>query len=108
MIGPSPHLAGVDAYQGVYVPGASIESIVIPSAADPLQVANLNTLIEELTAFANHASLPTDDLELMALAAKYLEDDEMIDKELDLQTYVQLMLTAKQAIARRQALWVVA
>jgi hypothetical protein len=45
---------------------------------------------------------------VLRLAARYLEDDDLIDKELDLQTYVQLMLTAKQAVARRQALWVVA
>ena len=106
----SPHLSKVDAYQAVYIPAAlaDVEQIAIANAADPLQVASLTALIEELTRFAEQASLPTDDLELMGLAARYLEDDDMIDKELDLQTYVQLMLTAKQAVARRQALWVVA
>ena len=109
MLSSSPHLSGVDAYQAVYIPATlpKVEQVVIPNAADPLQVASLTKLIDELTSFAQHASLPTDDLELMSLAAKYLEDDTMIDRELDLQTYVQLMLTAKQAVARRQALWIV-
>ena len=109
MVG-APQLCGVDAYQGVYIPAplAKVETLPIANAADPLQVASLPRLVEELTAFAQQASLPTDDLELMRMAAKYLEDDAMFDKELDLQTYVQLMLTARQAVARKQALWVVA
>jgi len=43
----------------------------------------------------------------MHLAAKYLEDDELFDRDLDIQTYVQLMLSARQAVARRQPLWIV-
>ena len=43
----------------------------------------------------------------MGLVAHYLEDDSSFDKELDIQVYVHLMLTAKQAVARKQALWVV-
>jgi hypothetical protein len=41
----------------------------------------------------------------MQLAAHYLEAD--FDSDLDVQTYVQLFLSAKQAAARNQALWVV-
>jgi hypothetical protein len=44
-------------------------------------------------------------VELMQLGAHYLEGDENAD--LDVQTYVQLMLSAKQAAVRNQALWVV-
>ena len=40
----------------------------------------------------------------MQLAAQLLEGDEV---NLELETYVQLMLSAKQARARGQALWVV-
>ena len=75
-------------------------------AADPLQVGSLDALLEELRRFASATSLPTDDLELMRLAASYLEDEDP-DADLDVQTYVQLMLSAKQASARGQALWVV-
>jgi hypothetical protein len=100
----------VDPYQAVFVPAevAAVETIAIPNAADPLQVASLSRLLAELSAFAEAAALPTDDVELMTLAAKYLEDDLLISDDLDVQTYVQLMLSAKQAAAAGRALWVVA
>ena len=63
-------------------------------------------MLEELRRFAAAASLPTDDVELMQLALRYFESDDF-DADLDVQTYVQLMLSAKQASARGQALWVV-
>ncbi|MBV8519496.1 MAG: hypothetical protein JO197_19040 [Acidobacteria bacterium] len=104
----APQLTTIDAYQAVYVPEAhaQIEHLPVANAADPLQVGSLPALIDELQRFAASASLPTDDVELMQLAAHYLEGDDA-DRDLDVQTYVQLMLTAKQASARGQALWVV-
>ena len=106
----TPALAGIDPYQAVFVPVgvAATETIAIPNAADPLQVASLDGLLESLGAFAEATALPTDDVELMELAAKYLEDDLLISDDLDVQTYVQLMLSAKQAAATRRPLWVVA
>lgn len=105
--GAAPHFTSVDAYQAVYIPApvAGVDQITLPNAADPLQVSSLEGLIEELRRFADQAQLPTDDLELMQLAADYMEAE--VERELDFQTYVQLMLSAKQAVARRQALWVV-
>ena len=104
----APQLTSVDAYQAVYVPGAAatVEHIPIANAADPLQIGSLTALIEELRRFAAAASLPVDDVELMQLTAHYLEHDDP-DADLDVQTYLQLMLSAKQAAARGQALWVV-
>jgi hypothetical protein len=55
--------------------------------------------------FSRTAPLPTDDVELMQLAAHYVETD--FDSDLDVQTYVQLFLSAKQAAAHNQPLWVV-
>jgi hypothetical protein len=105
----APHLTGIEAYQAVYVPVplAKVEQIRIANAADPLQVGSLTALIDHLTQFAARASLPTDDVQLMGLAAHYLEDDSSFERELDVQVYVQLMLSAKQAVARKQALWIV-
>ena len=102
-------LAGIEAYQAVYLPAAmsAIDHVPIPQAADPLQVGSVPQLLEELRRFAASASLPTDDIELMKLGAHYLESDDLYDQDLDVQTYVQLMLSAKQAAARGQALWVV-
>jgi hypothetical protein len=103
----APHVTKVDAYQAVYIPApvAGIDQVQLPNAADPLQVSSLQALIVELEKFASQAQLPTGDLELMGLAADYLEADA--DRELDFQTYVQLMLSARQAVARKQALWIV-
>jgi hypothetical protein len=104
----APQLTSVDAYQAVYIPAADghVEHIPIANAADPLQVGSLEHLIEELRRFAAAASLPIDDVELMQLNAQYLEHDDP-NADLDVQTYIQLMLSAKQAAARKQALWVV-
>jgi hypothetical protein len=104
----APHLTTVDAYQAVYIPAAvsQVEHLPIANAADPLQVGSLEQLIEELRRFAAAASLPVDDVELMQLNAHYLEQDDP-NADLDVQTYIQLMLSAKQAAARRQALWIV-
>jgi len=104
----SPQLVTVDAYQAVYLPSAqeNVEHLPVGTLADPLQVGSLPLLIEELRRFAAAASLPTDDVELMKLAVHYLESEDP-DADLDVQTYVQLMLSAKQAMTRGQALWVV-
>jgi hypothetical protein len=103
----APHLGGLDAYQSVYLPlrFERVEHIAIPTVADPLEVGSLDMLLDELRLFASHASLPTDDVELMQLAAKYLEDDDLFSSDLDIQTYVQLLLTAKQAMAHGFSLW---
>lgn len=104
----APQLTTVDAYQAVYVPGdhPGVEHLPVANLADPLQIGGLAALLDELRRFAAVASLPTDDVELMQLAAHYLEADDP-RADLDVQTYVQLMLSAKQAAARRQLLWVV-
>ena len=104
----APQLTSVDAYQAVYVPGhaETVEHLPVANLADPLQVGSLEALLVELQRFAASASLPTDDVELMQLGVHYLEEEDP-NADLDVQTYVQLMLSAKQAAARRQALWVV-
>jgi len=104
----APQIAGVDAYQSVYVPGSrnGVERVPIPNVADPLEIGSLDSLLAELRAFAAKAALPTDDVELMQLAAHYLENDALIDQDLDVQTYVQLMLAAKQSAAHGVPLWI--
>jgi hypothetical protein len=108
-LGEARQLTGVEPYQAVFLREATgIETLAIPDAADPLQVASLDGLLDELRRFAAIMDLPTDDVELMELAARYLEEDLLLDADLDVQTYVQLMLSAKQAAARGEPLWVVA
>jgi hypothetical protein len=107
--GRVPQIAGIDAYQAVFVaaPMRGIEEVTVPNVADPFHVASLPALVDALQQFATRAKLPVDEVELMQLAAKYLEEDELVDADLDVQTYVQLMLSARQAVARGQALWIV-
>jgi len=104
----APQLTGIAAYQSVYLPGTpdGVERVPIPNVADPLEIGSLDSLLGELRAFAAKAALPTDDVELMQLAAHYLENDALIDQDLDVQTYVQLMLAAKQSAAHGVPLWI--
>lgn len=102
-----PALAYIDAYQAVFIRAAvkGVDEITVPSVADPFHVASLDMLSEALLQFAASAKLPTDDVELMQLSAHYLENDDLIDQDLDVQAYVQLMLSVKQALATAQPLW---
>jgi hypothetical protein len=104
----APQIAGMDAYQSVYLPGArdGVTRVPIPNVADPLEIGSLDSLLDELRAFAAKAALPTDDVELMQLAAHYLENDALFEQDLDVQTYVQLMLAAKQSAAHGVPLWI--
>ena len=103
-----PELRGIDAYQAVFIPAPvnGVMEVTLPNVADPLHVSGLDHLMTALQAYASRASLPTDDVELMELAAHYLESDDP-DEDLHIQTYVQLMQTAKQAAARTQPVWIV-
>src|SRR5947207_10643260 len=104
----APQLTGIDAYPSVYLPGTrgGVERVPVPNVADPLEIGSLDSLLGELRAFAAKAALPTDDVELMQLAAHYLENDALIEQDLDVQTYVQLMLAAKQSAAHGVPLWI--
>jgi len=102
------HITAIDIYLAGYVPLplAAIEELPVANAADPLQVGSVETLLSELRDFASRVSLPTDEVELMGLANRYLEDDALIDADLDVQTFVQVFLSAKQAAALGMALWI--
>lgn len=104
----APHLTSIDAYQSVYLPLplAAVQHLIIPNAADPLEVGSLDHLLDELRQFATAAELPTDEVEMMQLSAHYLEDDELFEQDLDIQTYLQLMLAAKQSAAHALPLWI--
>lgn len=104
----APQLTTIDAYQAVWIPGdvSGVDHLAIANLADPLQVGSLKELLDELHRFAAAASLPTDDVELMQLAAHYLESDDF-RADLDVQTFVQVLLSARQASVRQQPLWVV-
>jgi len=105
------HLLSMKAWRGCYVP-ANTEpwSIDIETEgwSEPLAlaVASLSALVAELEAVGLALDLSIDDAGLRDLAAKY-QDDELIDADMEIQTYAQLLLGAHEAQRRRQPLWVV-
>jgi hypothetical protein len=102
------HLLSMDAWSGVYVPCATeIGAFEFDAEQTPLNVAGLHPLIEELECIGAALGLAVDDAGLRELARGYLEDDDRVDDDMDVQTYAQLLLAAHEAMRRRQPLWIV-
>lgn len=105
-----PHFLSMEAWCGCFIPGpAPIGSFKFENAPTPLDVASLDALQNELVAIGNALGLPTDDIGLTELAEKYDDDDDddLCDDEMDIQTYIQLLLAVHVAVRRHQVLWVV-
>jgi hypothetical protein len=102
-----PHLLSMEAWSGCYVP-ANTEpgAFQFDNEKTPLAVGSLPALVRELEAVGGGLGLPTEDEELKCLGAKY-QDDDLIDLDMDTQTYAQLLLAAREAQRRRQVLWIV-
>ena len=102
-----PHFLSMEALSGCYVPAETEPgSFEFDGHHTPLAVASLPALISELENIGRVRGLPTDDDGLKELAAKY-RDDDLVDDNMDIQTYAQLLLAAHVARGRRQILWVV-
>ena len=102
-----PNLLSMDALHGAYLPGwAEAGAILFDDYPMPLDVAPLEGLIAELERVGPVLGLATDDDGLARIAARYA-DAENCDDDMEVQTYAQLLLAARQAAARRQPLWVV-
>jgi hypothetical protein len=103
------HFLSMEAWKGAYLPVETAPTSLddIPGDKTPLKVASLPRLIEELTLIGRALKLPTDKQGLESLAQKYLEDDDLIDEDMEIQTYAQLFLAAYKAVSRNQPLWVV-
>ena len=105
---PPMHLLSMEAWHGVYVPvPTEIGSFSFDEQETPLDVASLPDLVRELDSLGRADGLPVDDDGLDALAMRYMEDDDLADQDMDVQTYVQLLLAAREATRRNQPLWVV-
>jgi hypothetical protein len=97
----------MEAWSGCYVPAETQPgSFEFDGEKTPLAVASLPALVSELESVGRALGLPTDDNGLKQLAAKY-QDDDLVDSDMDIQTYAQLLLAAHVAQRRRQVLWVV-
>ncbi len=102
-----PNLLSMDAMHGAYLPGwPEAGAILFDDYPLPLDVAPLEGLIGELEQVGPALGLATDDAGLAAIAAKYADDD-LCDDDMEIQTYAQLLIAAREAARRRQPLWVV-
>ncbi len=103
------HFLSMEAWKGAYLPVETVPMSLddIPGDKTPLKVASLRRLIEELTLIGRALKLPTDTQGLESLAQNCLEDDDLIDEDMEIQTYAQLFLAAYKAVSRDQPLWVV-
>jgi hypothetical protein len=102
-----PHFLSMEAWSGCYVPAETQPgSFEFDGEKTPLAVASLPALVSELEGLGKALGLPTDDNGLRKLAVKY-QDDDLIDDDMDIQTYAQLLLASHAAQRRRQVLWVV-
>lgn len=97
------------AWQGVYVL-ADTEPGCFQFDDDEdltIVVGSLIQLEEEIRLVGNSLGLPSDGAELIALAEKYLSNDNLIDEDMDIQTFAQLAIGIAAAKRRKQPLWVV-
>lgn len=102
-----PQLLAMEAWQGVYLPvDMKPIEISIIEEEEPLQCGSLPLLVKELEQFAEKEGLPIDKEGLEEFWEKYLDDD-FVDEDMDIQTYLQLMLTAQIALAHNLPLWIV-
>ena len=102
-----PHFLSMEAWSGCYVPADTEPgSFKFDDEETALDVASLPALVSELENVGAALGLPVDNEDLKCLAAKY-QDDDLIDSDMDIQTYAQLLLAAHEAERRRQVLWIV-
>jgi hypothetical protein len=102
-----PHFLSMEAWSGCYVPAKTQPgSFKFDGEETPLAVASLPALVSELELVGKALGRPTDEKGLKQLSARY-RDDDLIDSEMDIQTYAELLLAAYVARGRRQVLWVV-
>lgn len=102
-----PNLLSMDAIHGAYLPGwVEAGAILFDANPMPLDVASLESLVDELEKLGPALGLATDADGLAKIAKRY-QDDDSCDDDMEIQTFAQLLLTAREAARRRQPLWVV-
>ena len=103
-----PHFLSMEAWHGCYLPVATgVGSFEFPDDSPNLDVGALDNLIAELELIGQSLALPNDNSALAELFRKYLDDDDLIDEDMDVQTFTQLLPLARFAREQRLPLWVV-
>ena len=102
-----PHFLSMKAWHGCYLPVATdVGAFEFPDDTPRLDVASLESLIGELELIGNALDLPLADSALEQLFLKYIEDDDLVDQDMEIQTFTQLLPLARFARDRRLPLWV--
>jgi len=103
-----PHFLSMEAWHGCYLPvKTDVGSFEFPDETPNLDVGALDNLIAELELIGNALGLPVDDSSLDALSEKYTDDDDLVDEDMDIQTFSQLLPLARFAREQRLPLWIV-
>ena len=103
-----PHFLSMEAWHGCYLPVTTgVGSFEFPDDSPNLDVGALDNLIAELELIGKTLGFPTDDSSLTELFRKYMDDDDLIDEDMDIQTFTQLLPLARFARKHRLPLWVV-
>lgn len=103
-----PHFLSMEAWSGAYVPvETEIGTFEFPGDGPNLDIGCLLNLIAELELIARALDLPTDDGSLDKLFRHYADNDDLIDDDMDIQTFTQLLPLARYALKKRLPLWVV-
>lgn len=103
-----PHFLSMEAWSGCYLPVATcIGTFKFPGDEPHLDVGALDNLIAELELIGTALGLPLGDLELNEVYRKYIDDDDLVDEDMDIQTFTQLLPLARFAREQRLPLWVI-
>lgn len=103
-----PHFLSMEAWSGAYLPLETSTGVFeFPGDETNLDIGCLTNLISELELIGTSLNLPIDDAELDKLYHKYADDDDLIDDDMDVQTFTQLLPLARYALAHRLPLWIV-
>lgn len=103
-----PHFLSMEAWRGCYLPvETECGTFQFTDASLQLNVGALVNLIAELEMIGRASDLPVDDIGLKDLFEKYMEDEDLIDEDMDIQAYTQLLPLARYARKQRLPLWVV-
>lgn len=105
--GATPQLLAMSAWRGVYLPIPTKPGTLTLEDGTQLPYGSLPGLVSELESLGKALKLPTTDDDLETLASSYLDDDDRVDDDMDVQTFAQLLLTSHEAVRRQRALWVV-
>ena len=97
-----PHLLAMPAWHGCYLPVDTEPGAFEFNDAPNLDVASLQRLVPELEAVGNALNLPLADDELNQLFDKYMGDDDLVDADMHVQLFTQLLPLARFALEQRE------